>query len=436
MSVNDIQLTATRQTLMDEHVSIKVAGLQPNVKVTVIASTSVSVARGQAMFFSYAYYSSDDNGDMDVSTMPSVGGSYSGIEPMGLFWSMTLAPGQKPGLRFNVNDVTRPVIVKLTLCEGHVHDVVQCVTEFHHNKRETLQCCQIERWYMKWDGSILRIPVRSGNIRGTLFVPKDDGLYPGVIDMFGGAGGLMEFRAALLASHGFAVLALAYFAYDNLPQNLQLNLEYFNEAIDWLEAQPMVLKNSVGVIGVSLGANLACMTPLLNRKVKAVVSTNGTHYLCGAIFLYKGSIVPSYLPKISEITMSPGGAMLAPLLPITDSPKIDNCLLKIQQAARCTSFLFIYGASDNKTYTEHGLLLARRLNSSGHRLSRLLIYPGAGHLIEPPYTPLNRYVFAKIFGDVVDYGGDVQMHADAQESSWKEIITFLRHVLTTSCSRL
>ena len=42
-------------------------------------------------------------------------------------------------------------------------------------------------------------------------------LITGVIDLLGGVGGLVEFKASLLASNGFAALALAYFAYDDLP---------------------------------------------------------------------------------------------------------------------------------------------------------------------------------------------------------------------------
>jgi len=45
--------------------------------------------------------------------------------------------------------------------------------------------------------------------------------------MFGTAGGLMKFRSALLASRGFAALALAYFAYEDLPQGIDLQMEYF-----------------------------------------------------------------------------------------------------------------------------------------------------------------------------------------------------------------
>ena len=54
-----------------------------------------------------------------------------------------------------------------------------------------------------------------------------DGPFPGVIDMFGNAGGLMEFRSALLASHGFATLSLPYFNYEDLPKDLKFDLEYF-----------------------------------------------------------------------------------------------------------------------------------------------------------------------------------------------------------------
>lgn len=72
--------------------------------------------------------------------------------------------------------------------------------------------------------------------------------------MFGFIGGLVEFRASLLASHGFAVLALAYFGYEDLPEKLQeIDLDYFEEAANFLLAHPKVLKilfiSSCEVIG-------------------------------------------------------------------------------------------------------------------------------------------------------------------------------------------
>ena len=46
--------------------------------------------------------------------------------------------------------------------------------------------------------------------------------------MFGTTGGLIEFRAALLASHGYVTLALAYALYDDLPNFSNLELDYFD----------------------------------------------------------------------------------------------------------------------------------------------------------------------------------------------------------------
>ena len=53
------------------------------------------------------------------------------------------------------------------------------------------------------------------------------GPFPGVIDLFGTAGGLTEFRSALLASRGFASFALAYFGYDDLNKGMAWDMEYF-----------------------------------------------------------------------------------------------------------------------------------------------------------------------------------------------------------------
>lgn len=69
-----------------------------------------------------------------------------------------------------------------------------------------------------------------------------EGPFPGIIDLFGGVGGLVEFRASLLAAHGFAVLALAYFAYEDLPNLLEVDLDYFEEATNLLLAHPKVFK--------------------------------------------------------------------------------------------------------------------------------------------------------------------------------------------------
>lgn len=68
-----------------------------------------------------------------------------------------------------------------------------------------------------------------------------DGPFPGVIDMYGDEGGLIELRSSLLATHGFAALSLPYFDFEDLPMVLkELKLEYFEEAARFLQRHPKV----------------------------------------------------------------------------------------------------------------------------------------------------------------------------------------------------
>src|SRR5438128_7337617 len=63
----------------------------------------------------------------------------------------------------------------------------------------------------------------------------------------GSSGGLPQELAALLASHGYAALALAYFSYEHLPAELvAIPLEYFETGMRWLHAQQGVQDDRLG----------------------------------------------------------------------------------------------------------------------------------------------------------------------------------------------
>lgn len=69
-----------------------------------------------------------------------------------------------------------------------------------------------------------------------------EGHFPGVINLFGNFGKLVESRASLLASHGFVALALAYCDCEDLPSQLKkVDLEYFEEATNFLLRHPKVI---------------------------------------------------------------------------------------------------------------------------------------------------------------------------------------------------
>ena len=58
---------------------------------------------------------------------------------------------------------------------------------------QALSSVKLERYYATPD--IRRIEVNVGNVRGIMFLPPGEGPFPAVIDLWGGMGGLVEFRA-------------------------------------------------------------------------------------------------------------------------------------------------------------------------------------------------------------------------------------------------
>ena len=56
----------------------------------------------------------------------------------------------------------------------------------------------------------------------------------------------------------------------------------------------------------------------------------------------------------------------------------------------------------------------------------LIIYPKAGHLIEPPHMPLCTHSYQKEFGCFSEWGGEPKPHARAQEDSWSRMIEFFK----------
>jgi len=102
-------------------------------------------------------------------------------------------------------------------------------------------------------------------LRGAWFLPPGDGPHPAVIILGGSEGGLPAGSAApLLASHGYATLALAYFGLPGLPRGLvNIPLEYFGKAIAHVRAAVAPRNDFVAVYGGSRGGELALLVASL-----------------------------------------------------------------------------------------------------------------------------------------------------------------------------
>jgi hypothetical protein len=70
--------------------------------------------------------------------------------------------------------------------------------------------------------------------------PQDGGRHPPVLLLGGGEGGYQRRHPAHVARHGFAVLSLAYFGYPRQRPLVEVPLERFEHALQWLLARPEV----------------------------------------------------------------------------------------------------------------------------------------------------------------------------------------------------
>ena len=75
----------------------------------------------------------------------------------------------------------------------------------------------------------------------------------------------------MLASQGFVTLALAFFGVDDLPGVYSsFEMEYFEEAVDYLLGLNQVSTQQVGLCGISTGANISLlMRMFFGHKIKA-----------------------------------------------------------------------------------------------------------------------------------------------------------------------
>ncbi|XP_060093119.1 bile acid-CoA:amino acid N-acyltransferase [Heteronotia binoei] len=417
-------ITATpKSSLADEPLKISVTGLEPSQLVTIQAS--LTDERG-VLFQARAFYWTDKNGQVDLMRDAAQGGDYSGVQPMGLL--LFLKP-DKPFSRLMKRDVINtPYEVRLD-----VFDSFQMVSLPHE---QSLASQTVERWYAA--PGVQRILVRHGKVRGALFLPAGQGPFPGVIDIFGGVGGLTEFRASLLASRGFATLALAYFGYEDLPCCLgPMDLGYFEEAANFLLNHPKVRGPRLGIVGICKGAEIALAMATYLPQIGATVCINGTHAVHGYVLYYRDFCIQPIPYKHERMLITHQGVV--DLSNIFEDPRAklhQDSVLPVEKAQG--KILLIVGESDrNYNSKAFATEIMERMKKFGKTHCALLSYPNAGHLIEPPASPFCNESWLPFVSRPVLWGGDAEAHVAAQVHSWREIQKFLHlHLGPTQSSSL
>lgn len=209
---------------VDKPFVVRFTGLSPGERVNM--RLSMTDKRG-AEWRSLATFEADREGMVDLAAHAPIQGSYEGKDPMGLLWSAA-------GSGYLYTPSLRPPPVTITAEVSEEETSIEVQRQLLTDEMESEE-------------------VREDSLYGRLFQPTGGAPAPGVLVLGGSDGGLnlyTERQAALLASHGFAALALAYFGADDLPERLaDIPLEYFGRAIGWFKGREAVRGDRIGVVG-------------------------------------------------------------------------------------------------------------------------------------------------------------------------------------------
>jgi dienelactone hydrolase len=412
--------------LADTPLHVVVRGLAAHEVVTLRATMP---ARDALHWESCATFDTGDTGVVDLSTAVPLDGTYHTADPMGFVWSMHLVPGAASTTI--TSDAPPPITLRLE-SGGHMDA-----------EREIVRAWKTP--------DVQRVEVREEGLAGTLFEPAAGGPFPAVLLLGGSEGGLHESDAALLASHGFVVLALAYFGMPPRPSTLiDIPLEYVETAIAWLRARERVHADRIGVMGGSRGGELALLVGATFPAIRAVVSYLGSGIITEGIG--SGTFLQMVSPRRASWTYR--GAEL-PYMPMKVTPAFEAGVhagepvelrhvflggLEDAEAAsraeipveRTQGPILLISAGDDRNWpSEHLSEIAfQRLQAHSHPYpDRHLRYPRAGHaIIGPPYGPTTAL---QVPGPGVTFimGGTPEANAQARANAWFQTLAFLQEHL-------
>jgi pimeloyl-ACP methyl ester carboxylesterase len=420
-------------TLIDEPIAITLSGFAPDSEVTVRATTVGTVypdlAPSGAVRSSAATFRADGHGRVDLRTQAPVSGSYDIANPMGLFWSM--------------KEVT-PADVAVTASPPPASADPASFMTYRYEIAAEVAGAPVARVTVDQQAGAPGVTMRDISDHGLLaqfYQPEGAGPFPVVILVAGASGGLATRRPKVLAAHGYAVLSLPYFRYTSpldgtrLPTDtIDLPLEYFGQAIDWLQAQPAVDPKRIAMYGTSLGGEVAMLVAARYPQIKSVIAITPPPITWDggpghSSFSYKGKPVPNVVPfGLDDLAQpfrdafkagaDPMATVPGILASINANPEMEAAIPRVEQIKG--SVLIVSGTGDlDQPSTISGELFVDRL--AKHKFAypyRHVVAVDAGHDIDFPFVDRSM----ELSGD----GGGTRKAAElAGEAMWPVVLEYL-----------
>jgi len=366
-----VQLTVSpARVLVDEPVEVRATGLEPHRSVILALSTRDRVG---VAWRSRTPLPVGRNGIVDT---------HSNMKP---FWSMR--PVGKPVATTQFASKRGPVGIAVSLVQ-HGKTLARAVV-LRSTEAASLAATDTT---MGREGFV-----------GTYYTRRPTQPRPALLALDGSGGGHSELPWAVIASHGYPTLSLAYFGEDGLPPTLtDIPLEYFAKALRWLGAQPGVDPHRLVVAGISRGGEAAL---LLGATYPDLVH--------GVI-----ACTPS-----ADVLPSPRGSRSAWTL---DGKPIPLGPLPVESISAPT---WVTGGGRDEIVDSaqavHDILA--RAKAHGRTNVKGAVYPEAGHAIGCviPNQPLPEQFSLGTGGGYFERGGMPAANEAAAAASWPHLLGLL-----------
>jgi len=430
--------------------AITLTGFDPGARVTLTATSRLA---DHTVWQSTNVYVANAHGAVSIAEQAPVIGDYEGVDSQGPLWSQVLRPPEvaaevEPDATdlIDASEASDATVATVTpdAPAGPAHPVSVWFTatdETGHVARATL-----EQRYQ--DDGVTRLALHEDGLVGALYLPATSGPHPAIIVLNGSGGGVNEARAALLASHGYAALALGYFGAPGLPDYLsEIPLEYFQRAIQWLRATARPANGFVAVSGHSRGGELSLLLastfPAAVNAVVAYVPSSVVHSVLNAgrpgegRFKAAWTLAGQPLGHVWEDNAAqdwsavdalpePRRQAQAFVRAQKDPAAVNRSRIAVERIA---GPVLLLSAGDDGYWpsSDYAREVAQRLHDAGHaHVVRHVDYPHAGHALQAPTVPTTQIARAHaVSGIVLTGGGSAPANASANRESWQEVLAFL-----------
>ncbi|MEM8800443.1 MAG: acyl-CoA thioesterase/bile acid-CoA:amino acid N-acyltransferase family protein [Pseudomonadota bacterium] len=443
----ELSVTPPSRLWMEDY-RIRVAGVPPGAEVVIEAQMRDMHGK---IWSSHGTYFASPGGDVNPAEMASLIGTYKGTDARGLIWSMLplttedldqcAAPGciAQDAPRMPHFDVTLPTKIQFT---AKIADA---------SEPGGVESLDAEQVVGHLAPGVTRKSIEEAPLRGLLFKPAANVPMPAVLYIGGSAGGAEEAAPALLASHGFAVLSIAYFNYPDRPEMLaNIPLEYFETGIRFLRQR--FKQTRIGVIGVSRGSEAALLTAArVPDEVGALILGVPSNVIWGGCCTAEASTMPAWTWRGEPLAFTPDPPAPRDPLPLDLADRQGGTSFRryflpgfvddgrsfskaIDVSAVDAPVLVLSGQADQIWPSAiAGALIHRRLDAVGtkHEVTHIA-YEGAGHLImvPSPVTSLQHKTINHATGAALEMGGVPHLNAAATIAAFREQVAFLkRHLL-------